>query len=236
MSGVNNLTYGSADHYLGDKGKEYFAWQSGGGDFFARILVHRFQEFIKSSDTVLDFGCGGGFVLKEIPCARRIGIEINPVARQHALGLGIECHASVADVADGIADVVISNHALEHVPYPIGVLKELRPKFKPGGLLALCVPIDNFRLQRRYDSLDRNHHLHTWTAQLLGNTLVEAGYEIIAINYRVHCWPGKWTVAAYGRLPWWMFNQVCYWYGILTGKGRELLAVARPLSNAGSAA
>lgn len=219
-------TYGTSDHYLGEKGEEYFAWQSAGGDFAARIIAHRFEAHIAPASTVLDFGCGGGFLLKQLRCARRLGVEINPAARRHAVSLGVECYEQVEEVPDGVADVVISNHALEHVPYPIGVLKELRKKVKPDGLLVLCVPIDNWKHGRVYDPNDQNHHLYTWTGQLFGNCLVEAGCRVVQITSRIHAWPGGWTVAAYGRLPLRLFHAVCYVYGLLSGKGTELIAVA----------
>lgn len=224
--------HGAAQHYLGDKGKQYFAWQGGGGGFAARIIVRRFQHLVRPDAVVLDFGCGGGYLLEALTAARKIGVEINPAAREHARSLGIECHAELSAVPDGSADVVLSHHALEHVEFPIGVLRELRGKLKPGGLLCLCVPIDNWRLQRRYDKDDLNHHLHTWTAQLLGNTLDAAGYDIERIDYRVESWPKGWTVFLYGRLPYALFKACCYVHGLVTGKGRELQATARPRGSA----
>ncbi len=143
--------YGTADHYLGEKGEEYFAWQGGPGDFGGRINTHKFRHLIRPSDTVIDFGCGGGFLLKNLTCSRRIGIEINPAARRVASGLGIECYAAVTDVPDGVADVIVSDHALEHVPFPIAALKQLRTKLKPGGVLSICVPHDNYWEDRHYD-------------------------------------------------------------------------------------
>jgi hypothetical protein len=88
-----------------------------------------------------------------------------------------------------------------------------------GGSLLLCVPIDNWRHQRHYDPHDINHHLHTWTPQLLGNTLVDAGYDALSIYARIFALPGARTVAAYGRLPYWLFRLVCYAYGTMTVKG-----------------
>jgi SAM-dependent methyltransferase len=217
-----------SDHYLGDKGKEYFAWQSGPGLFGGRIISHTFRHLIKPSDSVLDFGCGGGFLLKNLECARRIGIEINPIARDYATEMGIDCYGDTQSVPNGIADVIISNHALEHVPYPIGALRELHSKLKPNGLLAVCVPIDNWRRQRRYNPNDQNHHLHTWTPLSFGNTLAEAGYEVLSIYARISAWPGNWTVATYGRLPFWVFRSICFIYGWLTGQGTEIIALARP--------
>jgi hypothetical protein len=95
-------------------------------------------------------------------------------------------------------------------------------------MLIICVPIDNWRLQLHYDPEDKNHHLYTWTSQLLGNCLFEAGYEVARIRYRVHSWPPGWWLALYNRLPFTLFSFTCYIHGVLTGKGRELLAIARP--------
>ena len=64
--------------------------------------------------------------------------------------------------------------------------------------------------------------------------LGRAGYEVIDVHARVFAWPGRLTVAAYGRLPFWMFRAICYWYGTLTGQGWEVLATCRPLPPAGA--
>ena len=225
---VADPSYGLSDHYLGAKGQEYFAWQGGGGHCAAMIHCRKFEQWIQPRHTVIDFGCGGGFLLARLNCKHRIGIEINPAAKEHAQSLGIECYSDASEISDAVADVIVSDHALEHVPYPIGALTTLRSKLKPGGVLSLCVPIDNWRIQRRYDPADLHHHLHTWTPQLLGNTLYEAGYNVTSIYARIFAWPGKWTVACYGRLPFAVFRGICWSYGVMSGRGREILAVARP--------
>jgi SAM-dependent methyltransferase len=228
MSSRNTGDFGPdvSAHYLGERGQEYFAWQGSGGDFAARILSHRFRDYIEPHHTVIDFGCGGGFLLNSLDCTRKIGIDANPYALNHARTLGIECYAAIDAIADSVADVVISNHALEHVSHPIGTLRALRTKLRPGGKLVLCVPIDNWRHQRRYDPSDRDHHLQTWTPQSLGNTLFEAGFEPLQIVSRIHAWPGRWTVAAYGRLGVHAFHWICFLYGLISGKGTEIIAVA----------
>jgi 2-polyprenyl-3-methyl-5-hydroxy-6-metoxy-1,4-benzoquinol methylase len=60
MSTNMKPTYGSSDHYLDNKGKDYFAWQNSTASFAARIIAHRYRDFIAPSHTVVDFGCGGG--------------------------------------------------------------------------------------------------------------------------------------------------------------------------------
>jgi len=218
-------------HYTGENGQRYFEWQGGGGAFAARIIAHKFRSHVKPSDVVIDFGCGGGFLLNELVCSRKIGVEVNPYSRAHALAAGLECVERLGEIPDHTADVAVSHHALEHVLNPIGVLRELRQKLKPGGRLVLCVPIDNWQVQKRYSPRDINHHLFTWTSQLLGNCLVEADFAIEDIKYRCHMWPRRWTVAAYGRLPYSVFNALCYIKGVLCRQGRELLAVATTPAN-----
>ena len=45
---------------------------------------HTFSDFIKETDKVLDFGCGGGYLLNELNCADKYGVDINPVALEEA--------------------------------------------------------------------------------------------------------------------------------------------------------
>ena len=221
--------YGTSDHYLHQKGREYF--RAVGHDRYGvlngQIEAHKVRRLIRPTDTVLDFGCGSGGLLQSLQCARRIGVEINPIALQRSIEGGIECYTDLSDVPDGVADVIISNHALEHVPYPIEALKQIKSKLKPEGILALCVPIDDWRVHKHYKSDDPHHHLHTWTVQLLGNTLAEAGFSVHDgdISVLTHAWP-KYYQFWYQRIPLPLFDLLCTGWAILT-KRRQLFAVVR---------
>lgn len=216
-----------SDYYKGEAGSRYFDWQNRNGEVTGKIEARKFKTYVKSTDAVLDFGCGGGQVLRNLDCARRVGIEINPAARAVALQGGMECHESIAGIESNCFDVVISNHALEHVGNPISVLSELRNTLKASGVLVLCVPIDDWRVQQKYAHQDINHHLHTWTPQLLGNSLCEAGFtpEQFSIGVLTHAWfPG--TPSVYGKLPEPLFDLLCHLFAFVS-KRRQLLAVAR---------
>ena len=218
---------GGSGHYTGEAGSRYFDWQNRNGEISGRIEARKFRAYVKPTDSVLDFGCGGGHVLRNLDCARRVGVEINPAARTVAVQGGIECHESVAGAEDNSFDVVISNHALEHVQFPISILRALRSKLRPSGVLVLCVPIDDWRTQQKYDRQDISHHLHTWTPQLLGNSLFEAGFtpEQFSIRLLTHAWfPG--TARIYGKLPELLFDVLCQMFASVS-KRRQLLAVAR---------
>jgi SAM-dependent methyltransferase len=217
---------GGSGHYTGEAGSRYFDWQNRNGEVSGRIEARKFKAYVKPTDSVLNFGCGGGHVLRNLDCARRVGVEINPAARTIAVQGGMECHESIAGVQDNSFDVVISNHALEHVENPIAVLRALRNKLRPAGVLVLCVPIDDWRTQQNYDRQDISHHLHTWTPQLLGNSLFEAGFtpEQFSIRLLTHAWfPG--TASVYGKLPELLFDVLCQMFAFVS-KRRQLLAVA----------
>ena len=40
----------------------------------------KFKKNVKPEYTVIDFGCGGGFLLKNLNCKKKFGIEINTSA------------------------------------------------------------------------------------------------------------------------------------------------------------
>lgn len=214
-------------YYLGASGCHYFDWQNQNAASAGRIEARKFRMHIKPTDAVLDFGCGGGHILRSLQCARRVGIDVNPAAREATRRAGIECYESVAELPDSSFQVVISNHALEHVESPISVLRALYFKLTASGLLILYLPIDDWRTQSSYQVEDRNHHLHTWTPQLLGNTFCEAGFAPDGFSIRVltHAlFPG--AAKLYGRLPEPAFDAIC---GIFAtaAKRRQLFAVAR---------
>ena len=215
-------TYGASDHY----DARYFAWQNADIDVKTRIKVRYFAPYVRKTDTVVDFGCAGGGMLAGLDCARRIGIEINDVARAAAQAdHGIEAYASTEAVPDEVADVIVSNHALEHIEAPIDALRQLRPKVKPDGKLVLVLPIDDWRAQRRWDPEDINRHLYTWTPLLLGNALDEAGWRPVRMKViRRTLMRG---FAQFARLPEPVFDGLQALYSRVRHR-QELLAVAQP--------
>jgi SAM-dependent methyltransferase len=220
-----NQQYGRSEHYLGERGLAYFRLQGQSGSMKGELQARKFAPYVKAKDTVIDFGCGGGFTLAALRCIRRIGVEPNPHAQTAVRENGIESYASLAEVPDAVADIAITNHALEHVPYPIEALRQLKMKIKPGGTLVICLPMDDWRAQRRYNPEDLHHHLHAWNPQLLGNTLVEAGFEVspASIAILTYCWPPKYYLF-YRRLPLLVFNALCHVSALILRR-RQLLAV-----------
>lgn len=170
-------------HY--DKG--YFELQKDIGAVGGAVDKFKFEPYIRDTDTVIDFGCGGGYLLKNLECSKRLGIEINDVARRYAAEEnGIEVFADADSVPDGIADVIISNHALEHTENPLEIITRLSSKLKTDGKIVFVVPSER---KKKYDPKDINMHLYTWSEQDIGNLFKRAGYHVEEVREIKHTWP-----------------------------------------------
>ena len=218
-------------YYLGDQGRRYLAVQEQHGEVFGRIRADRIKEFISTEDTIIDFGCGPGYVTKFVACKRKIGVDINPAATAIAAMNGLECYTSLDPLDENVADVVISTHVLEHVPSPFDTLREFRRVLKPNGLLVLVVPIDDWRRSRAWQPGDFDQHLYTWTPLLLGNILSAAGFDVRqgSISMKPHV-VFRGCTLLYGRIPAWMFNATARIWALLRYR-RELVAVVRKRSS-----
>ena len=202
---------------------KYFDWQASIGEFGGWANQSKFDEYISSDSKVLDFGCGGGFLLKNLKCSKRVGVEVNPAARETAKQNGIEVFAQVDDVPDEYVDVVISNNALEHTLLPLQELKSLRRKLQPGGKIIFVVPCES--ISHRYRPNDVNRHLYSWSPMCIGNLFSEAGFSVIESKAYIHKWPPKYRfIAVLGRRP--LFELACRIYGRLARSWFQVRVVA----------
>ena len=106
----------SKNHY----DETYFLWQKKMGVFGGKAEVFKFESSVNLNDMVLDFGCGGGYILSNLKCKKRKGIELNDTARQQ--------------------DLIISNHVLEHTFNPFNELKSLYLKLRQNGKIVFVIP------------------------------------------------------------------------------------------------
>jgi 2-polyprenyl-3-methyl-5-hydroxy-6-metoxy-1,4-benzoquinol methylase len=165
---------------------EYFAWQKKMGIFGGKKNASKFRKYLHKESEVLDFGCGGGYLLANIDVKMKIGVEINDVARNQAIKNGVEAFKYCAEVPDNYCDVIISNHALEHVFNPFEELKSLKRILKPMGKIVFVVPNEK---SKKFDKNDINKHLYTWTAMNLGNLFEAVGFDVIQVSELHHRWP-----------------------------------------------
>ena len=208
-----------SNHYDAD----YFNWQKNIGAFGGWANLVKFKNYITPQMNVIDFGCGGGFLLKNIDCKDKIGVDLSDQARKTMEDFGIKSFKYVQDVPDDWADCIISNHALEHVPDPLNQISLLKEKLKIGGKIIFMVPCES--ITSRYKPNDINYHLFSWSPLNLGNLFTEAGYNVIESKAYIHKWPPFYQKIAktFGERT---FNLICRMYGHIETSWFQVRVVA----------
>lgn len=202
--------------------EKYFDWQKQVGMFGGKANMFKFEEYIHGAVDVLDFGCGGGYLLDNITTTgRKVGIEINPAARAEAESKGIECFPDFTKMNDSSIDVVISNHALEHVENPVQVLKEFKRVLKDGGVAVVVVPHESSKV---VNMNDHNLHLFTWTPQNLVNLFATCGFELFDYGSICHMWPPHFQKIQ-KIFGWKVFHRICRLYCRIKGTGYQTRVV-----------
>jgi SAM-dependent methyltransferase len=203
---------------------DYFNLQKPDGRFGGEANLIKFQHFIKPHHHVVDFGCGGGFLLSKLQCRSKIGVDINPTAAQHARELGIQVVEKPQDLPNDWADVVVSDNCLEHALHPLAELTYLYPKVKNGGILIFVVACETILM--RYKSDDYNRHLYSWSPLNLGNLFKEAGFKVLSSEPFIHKWPPHyWFLRRVVSKS--VFNLLCRIYGRLRWEWFQVRIVAR---------
>jgi 2-polyprenyl-3-methyl-5-hydroxy-6-metoxy-1,4-benzoquinol methylase len=148
----------------------------------------------KSGTTLLDIGCGEGFFLYNAAKAGYTakGIEISQEAAEYAgreFDLDVEAKPfEELQFPENYFDVVTLWQVLEHVPYPLIVLKEVHRILKPDGLLATSTPdIESILakiFRRKWWNL-RRLHINQFTTKTLTDMLKSAGFNnVFSTRYR----------------------------------------------------
>ena len=135
-----------------------------------------------------------------------------------------EVFESVEQLPEAVIDVVISNHALEHVPSPYDVLSALRRKLKNTSLVVFVVPHEC--THKNWKPNDINMHLYTWNRMTLGNLFVTAGYAVERVDVIRHC-----RLFCHKRMLGFVGQKWCHRLGYVEARLRgmsQVRIVARP--------
>ena len=185
--------------------EEYFSSQIDYGKVDSETEKNFFQIHIKETDHIAEFGCGGGLLLSKLKCRSKIGIEINPSAREHAEKLGIRTVENLEELEDESLDVVISYHALEHCVNPYGIVSEIYKKLRPAGKCVCVVPYEP--LSYEFFKNDTSQHLYIWNQRTLGNLFRLTGFYIRETGTKEVAWPVGWRDMYHEKMIDW-FNAI----------------------------
>lgn len=164
-------------------------------EFGGKANKFMFEEYISTDDAVLDFGCGGGFLLQNLNCRQKIGVESNPAARMYCNNVtGIECFESLQSIADESVDVIVSSHRLENTVNPFEVVSTMYEKLRDGGKIIIVVPLENYRCS--WVEGNANNHLYSFSPMNLGNIFQYSGFTDIRTEPVFHKWVPRYKVIA----------------------------------------
>ena len=109
------------------------------------IFEEKLRQIIAGGDRVLDAGCGTGkFFGMEF--ARKTGCQLvgidlrEDLSANSGIDFGVRSELNYLPFADASFDVVNCRLVIEHVDFPVAVLKEFYRVLKPGGKLAIFTP------------------------------------------------------------------------------------------------
>ena len=150
-----------------------------------RVMQH--VKLLKNKK-ILDFGCGwGGFLKKTIKAKSLSGVEL----RKECI-FYIKKNIKKIMVSDNLNnlnekyDIITMFHVLEHIPYQIETLKELKKKLTKNGKVIIEVPsADDFLLKlKEFKKFTFwSEHLILHTENSLRKILKVSGFKKINIKY-----------------------------------------------------
>ncbi|MEX2145899.1 MAG: class I SAM-dependent methyltransferase [Candidatus Rokuibacteriota bacterium] len=170
---------------------------------------------------LLDVGCATGRFLQRMKAIgwRVSGIELDPEAAATAKTVTPDVvigDPSTVTLPARHFDLITAFHVIEHLPDPLGALRNMLGWLAPGGLMIVEVPNAGGwggRLFRRYWSgLDYPRHLVHFTPATMGAMVERAGGRVV------------------GELHWskprWITRSMRHWLGSRPGAGARLALAA----------
>src|SRR3954447_22644241 len=111
--------------------------------------AHNYNEYITrlvresaESADLIDFGAGIGTFSKRLRTAgyHVTCIEPDPLLRQRLQKQGFDTLKNIAALTHDSASFIFSLNVMEHIEDDSEVIREIRRKLKPGGVLLIYVP------------------------------------------------------------------------------------------------
>ncbi len=150
-------------------------------------LLDEFEKF-RSTNRILDAGCGQGFFLNE---ARKRGWEVygteyseRAVEICREKGIEMRTGALSENLFDPeFFDVITSFEVIEHINNPLEEIKLIKRFLRPGGLFYCTTPNFNsvmrYYLKENYNVIEYPEHLSYYTKRTLSKLLRGNGFKRI---------------------------------------------------------
>jgi len=156
------------------------------GEIIFRERIFYLKQFLPPGSSILDFGCGQGIFVK---IAKKFGYQV--------FGYDIDPKAtadfySLKEIPNHFFDAVVCFDVIEHVDNPQKILKNIRQKLKPNGLLFLTTPnrlgLAGRIIKNKFWGLVPQGHKNVFTLSQMEGFLKTAGFKIIEAKTNLIAW------------------------------------------------
>jgi len=152
-----------------------------------RLIVWAMQRYFPQSATLIEVGCGTGFVLQglhaALPSLRLTATDAAAeglaIARTRVPAASLHQQDARELDARGEYDIAAAFDVLEHIPEDVDVLVRLRNAVRPGGGVLITVPQHPW-LWSRADEI--GHHVRRYRRRELIDRLSTAGLELLRVT------------------------------------------------------
>jgi 2-polyprenyl-3-methyl-5-hydroxy-6-metoxy-1,4-benzoquinol methylase len=160
--------------------------RAGAADYASLVANH------SSGRDVLELGAGEGYLTAALVQRGYRVTAIDPdeacAKRLRELDARVVCGSweTARETATGPFDAIVSQHSLEHMPDPLGVLRDCRKRLRSTGALIVEVP----NVMQPYGDLGRWYwqhvHLYDFSADTLTRLLAAAGFRVREMRAEHH--------------------------------------------------
>ncbi len=199
--------------------------------------------------TLLDLGCGAcGFLLKQRARGWRTqGMDFNPAVAQGAkrcFDLDVAIGSWPGDtLRDRRFDAITLWHVIEHLPDPVGCIRQAVSQLNPGGFLLICCPnVDSWAFRHFgefWTGLDVPRHFSFFSRTQMARLLQEVGLTVTTIRPQVRPTPlrisaaqqakvtgSKWQAFVAKRRFWW--RMIAFWTGLTNACDGMVIIAHKP--------
>jgi SAM-dependent methyltransferase len=170
-------------------------------------LVRRLAPPARPDSTLLDIGCGYGYLLARFRGRYRLcGIDLSVQAAKQTLGNLPDCLILQADVQRPLPfkqrfDVVLAINVIEHLPDPIAGVRSIQEALLPGGLCVIHLPTINgpvSRLIYRFAYAGDPTHVYRPSGAEVRRLFENTGFETARSSFAPHT---AWLLSGTGWHP-----------------------------------